>query len=636
MRYRFNDFEFDSDKLILTQEGVAVALRHTEASVLAILLKHKDTVLNKEAILTLGWQGKIVSDQVVFQNISHLRALFGNKAIKTFPKRGYQWQLPTEPISEAHFNGEIHDKVIASKLSSNDTSTHQGQPQNSLVHSRAVAAGFAFTLLATFAIYNFVYKDQTNVVTKNVQQESHNKVAQAKVAQAKSKVKIAYIPIKEISTSLDSKLNDLDLPDISEIEFTQLSHFNTDAYEQSIITEYPKLSTNHPFVLSGKYRQYNSKYYLDFTLSGPFDTWQGQISADSPEEVSQQLVTHLEHDVIYDLLEQPQPPGIKLAKLAIAHQESPKDLIVLRELSIVYFLTNQLDKAMAMTDKLITLAKTQDNQLQIGRALAYQSKILTRKGLYDLSTKKISAALEQFEQINDLKYQARAWYYQSWIDDKLNNYQAINESLLTSIRFAFEAKNTLGEVETLIHLAKMAHTYQQHQDKYRYLQQAEDKITAYQLPNYHLAKVSYRYASFANTFSEKEPHLKQALLLASTSPEHWVAQSAKRQLVKGYITQARLDETQALIRDTQVDNANNAYLRTLLAQAQQNTTELINQAQRTFKHAQFSGNQSLGLEAALLLSLHNINSDFYSQYINDNAPDYWRLANKVELETLNL
>ena len=70
MRYRFNEFEFDSESLLLTNNGEALAIRHTEAKVLSLLLEQVDTVLNKEDILSDVWQNKIVSEQVVFQNIS--------------------------------------------------------------------------------------------------------------------------------------------------------------------------------------------------------------------------------------------------------------------------------------------------------------------------------------------------------------------------------------------------------------------------------------------------------------------------------------------------------------------------------------------------------------------------------------
>ena len=54
--------------------------------------------LVKKSILSHVWQDKVVSEQAVFQNISHLRSLFGNQAIKTFSKRGYQWQLKVDSI----------------------------------------------------------------------------------------------------------------------------------------------------------------------------------------------------------------------------------------------------------------------------------------------------------------------------------------------------------------------------------------------------------------------------------------------------------------------------------------------------------------------------------------------------------
>ena len=88
MRYRFNNFEFDSTSLVLKKNGETLAIRHNEAKVLKLLLEHSDNVFSKEDILSHVWEDKVVSEQAVFQNISHLRSLLGNQAIKTFSKRG--------------------------------------------------------------------------------------------------------------------------------------------------------------------------------------------------------------------------------------------------------------------------------------------------------------------------------------------------------------------------------------------------------------------------------------------------------------------------------------------------------------------------------------------------------------------
>ena len=155
-------------------------------------------------------------------------------------------------------------------------------------------------------------------------------------------------------------------------------------------------------------------------------------------------------------------------------------------------------------------------------------------------------------------------------------------------------------------------------------------MNTYQLPVYHFAKISYRYAIFAKTLSEKEPHLKQVLKLTVLTPEHWAAQSSRRQLMQHYLSQNRLVEAQALIDSISADNGNNSYLKTLMAQAKQQNNEMIGHAQRTFEQAQLAGDSSLSLDVALLLCNQKVNCDFYSQYINDNATAHWRNTNEFK------
>jgi DNA-binding winged helix-turn-helix (wHTH) protein len=40
--------------------------------------------------------GKSVANQSIFQNISNLKTIFGDDAITTHSKKGYQWQIPLE------------------------------------------------------------------------------------------------------------------------------------------------------------------------------------------------------------------------------------------------------------------------------------------------------------------------------------------------------------------------------------------------------------------------------------------------------------------------------------------------------------------------------------------------------------
>ncbi|KZN54212.1 winged helix-turn-helix domain-containing protein [Pseudoalteromonas luteoviolacea] len=98
MKLAFEDFQFDIQALTLLKDGRKISLKEKPAQILALLISQPDKIHSKVEILEEVWPGRTVTEQVVFQNIGHLRALFGDDAIKTFSKKGYQWQLPCDPV----------------------------------------------------------------------------------------------------------------------------------------------------------------------------------------------------------------------------------------------------------------------------------------------------------------------------------------------------------------------------------------------------------------------------------------------------------------------------------------------------------------------------------------------------------
>jgi DNA-binding winged helix-turn-helix (wHTH) protein len=598
MHYRFNEFEFDSIKLLLTKNGDALGIRYTEAKVLAVLLEKTDTVLSKDDILSHVWHDKIVSEQVIFQNISNLRNLFGNNAIKTFPKRGYQWQLKVEVFSSVGDN--TSDSHNAQNISDSLLKPASLMPKkaHSLWQFAVLACILFFGIAAIFSQSKFQQEKPVSVI------------------------KLAYIPITNLDDEVNAKGESITFADNAGFDLTELPHLDTEAFRNSIEIEYPKLSRVHPYILTGKIRTAKQQTYLDFMIKGPSSDWEGQLSGPSKKDVLEQLQQHLKQQFIFDLISNPQSPELKLAKLSIAHQASLFDLITLLKLGSVYYKTDQLEKAMTMTDKLINVAGTRNNSQHMGRALLFQSKILRKKKLYDLSSQKLKLAIKYFEEINDLEHQSQAWYNQSLLYHEQRNYPAVKASLLKAAQLAYMVKNKPGEIEALITLVALANNYQNDNDKYLYLQIVEDKMGAYSFPAYHFAEISYRYATFAKTLSEKEPHLKQVLKLSTLTPEHWAAQYSRRQLVQHYITQNRFLEAQTLIESVHSDNGNNSYLKALMAQAKQQKSEVISHAQRTFEQAQLAGDRSLSLSAAKILCSEEVNCAFYSQYINDNTAAY--------------
>ena len=604
MLYRFKDFEFDSASLVLTQQGEALPIRHNEAKVLALLLERADKVLSKEDILSLVWQDKVVSDQAVFQNISHLRNLFGSDSIKTFSKRGYQWQLEFEVVSE----DAIATNDPGPRLAQSGSTAHPKKRPNRLL---VAVAGLAVVVSIIFSL-----QDNT---TPN---------------QASAPFEIAYIPF----TNLTDKTT-IQLQDSAHINFTELNQLTTRRFQTSAELEYRSLSNTHPFVLTAQIRHHKQQFHLDFLLKGPFAEWQGQLASQTTQGVITKLKQHLQQPTIYDLLSKPQSPELKQANLSIAHQQTPTDLIILGHLIDSYIHTDELDKAMVMADKLTNISQAQNSPQHHGNALLYQSEILTQKELFELSSQKLALAIERFEKIDDLKRQVDALEAQSWLDHQQKDYLAIKNGLLKAAHLALAAKDIPRELHMLTYLSVMAHKYREHDDKYLYLQQAEDKMREYQLPIYHYAKVPFHHAIYAESPSAKEPHLKQVLEYTQLIPDYWVAQSSRKQLMHYYIDENRLAEAKALAESVQPDNAENTFLKTLLAKAEQNEQEFLSQAQRTFEQAQLAGEKRLSLDVALLLCEHPnapINYDFYSQYIKENANKYWRRANETKLLALNL
>lgn len=155
MKFSFQIFQFDCEHKILTRHGKVIKLKDRAANMLKFFILNNDRILSKAELLETVWPDKTVSEQVVFQNISHLRAIFGNDAIKTFSKRGYQWQLeltevteqaeevvavpePQAPASEeSKTEIESSNNESSDKAQKNDAPTSESTPEQPVKNSKS-------------------------------------------------------------------------------------------------------------------------------------------------------------------------------------------------------------------------------------------------------------------------------------------------------------------------------------------------------------------------------------------------------------------------------------------------------------------------------------------------------------------
>ena len=80
------------------KQGEKLKIRAKTLQVLQYLIDHKDEIVTKDLLLSTIWNDVVVQEQVLVQSIKEIRAIVGSDAIKTYPKKGYQWVAPISPI----------------------------------------------------------------------------------------------------------------------------------------------------------------------------------------------------------------------------------------------------------------------------------------------------------------------------------------------------------------------------------------------------------------------------------------------------------------------------------------------------------------------------------------------------------
>lgn len=593
MIYKFHGYEFDTQSLLLSRGGESVDIRPNEAKLLAFLILNADQVVSKEQILSQVWQDKVVSEQAIFQNISHLRAVLGNDAIKTYPKRGYQWQVA---VSELPKNQPPIKQDVSLSHSSG-------------IRPKSVVMFALVTLMAIVIGFNMWFSvpdADENQFTLGV---------------------------------LESEYSVLDADSHAELDINMIPNVASAAFFQSPEWEYANLKPHVDIVFGGQLRMFDGYYYYEFLIKGKADKWQGVYSAPSLEQIRSGVIRHLRLSVVQEIVSKAVLPDIKVAQLAIAVTETPNDLIVLNQLVDAYISVNQLDNALVTAEKLEQIARGK-NQLNpkdgfhLASSLLKQSQILSRKNLYQSSGDKLNQAMVIFEKIDDHKRLSDAWYQYSVVKHLAGDYNGVKASLLKASDLAASANDRVREIESLTYLSVLAHKNRQVRDQYHYLTMAEKRMKDYRLPDYHFAKIPFHYSMFTEFDADKVPHLKQVLAYCQLNPNYWVAQTSRQRLLEYYLKNDRIDEAKGLLNTLTTENAQNDYLKLLIARAEGRKEVFIELAQTTFEKAQLAGLYDLSLDVAMLL-LTDVdeldNRQFYLQFIERNASQRWRRRHQEQL-----
>ena len=112
MRYRFSNFEMDTDRLEFRTKGEVQPLEPQVFDILRHLVKNADRLVSRDELIAAVWDGRIVSDATIGARINAVRKAVGDdgkrqRVVKTVPRRGFRF------VAEVDVNPAILDSVAS-------------------------------------------------------------------------------------------------------------------------------------------------------------------------------------------------------------------------------------------------------------------------------------------------------------------------------------------------------------------------------------------------------------------------------------------------------------------------------------------------------------------------------------------
>lgn len=162
--------EISPQKGELSFNGKVIVLRPKTFELLLLLASKPGTIISKTDILAKVWQDSVVEDQVVFQSINEIRKELGhNEIIKTYPRRGYSWEVA---------NTSLITTESSKPITSNTPTTSAEAKPKTAKRSRTTYAvlGLVMLILSSSSLF-FYYSQESRIEIRQnniAQQELHS------------------------------------------------------------------------------------------------------------------------------------------------------------------------------------------------------------------------------------------------------------------------------------------------------------------------------------------------------------------------------------------------------------------------------------------------------------------------------
>ena len=609
----FSDFKFDPSQRVLYKNDEVVTLTANQSKLLGMFLDNPSQVYSKDDILSYVWKDRVVSEQVVFQNISQLRSIFTDKAIKTFPKRGYQWQLPLQAPTE---------KPIVEQDSATHTNIQNKKPISSKIGSLPKAG---FILLVLFALIWQLIPEQPETDAPNQNTSRASSLPG----------ELLYIPFStRYQGSLQGELSSLNKGLTEQVSpLAQITTLSADDFFNSpYMTRKQVVHNGESLMISGylfdqHFAPEEQRYLLEYVIQGPFRHWHGYIQAATPEMLSSILLAKI--DMLtssqYFTLE---AEAFTTSELSLMQGQYPEDLDIFKHLIERLLLEDTYQAASAQIEQMAQQAELQQHTLYQAYALWLRGQLLYKLNQYEMAETNLLQAKEKMTEAQFLALQSEINKTLAELASVGKEFKPIQDYLYQSASQARLANRPVQEIRAYTLLSIKASKLGLDDEKYNYLIKAKTLLADYQLDDSHYMLPFYHFALFAETEAERQRFYLKVLEQPVTPKNYWVYFSVSEQLSRLYGKQGKWTDALALAENI-TEPARGNFLKAKIYQQKGDTNQAVSHALISFDAARTRRIDWVGLDMALLLldlggeTLDDANKLMYKRYIREHATRGW-------------
>ncbi len=591
MEVKFAEYRFLRDQLILYKHEEIIPLKHTQALLLDFFLADSTSIHSKDAIMDSVWKDKVVSEQVVFQTISQLRALFGSDAIKTFSKKGYKWQL--DIVLNITSRDENSDLAIVNKTT-----------KRRLAHVLfALATSVILVALAAYLL----------------QMPTANKKVALHLVQNVESTNAGYKTLTDLTLRTLLQNGHLKVNLTPEINSSR----------QSFAA--PALAWQHANLPEGEWLLWTETFsspdgiFLNYGLSNDTVHWHGYIYARTNELLAQKLSERLNQLQELGLFAQ-NNHKLDISVMTSMMEIAPNDPDLLLLLANYYFEVQQFEVAMTYAQKLANLDPSYGFIPYRAEALWLTAEVYKRRQkfhLADNSLHEMSATLADTP-LWALKYQRI--HASAWIAKAQNNFDTMFKVLDQGLEFGHKHANALMLFELHITYSILAKKAGDHHKKYAHLNEAQSLLLKHKLDESNFAVVYYHFALFTQDKSKELPYLEKILSLPRTARNGWIIDDATEKVIDQYIEQQNYPSAISLLNQ-QAETPKYVLSWAKIYHATDKLKEARSYFEKAFELARLDYNAHIGSHAAFaLFQLSDQQPELqaeYLDYLERNANKEW-------------